>query len=113
MLKFSTLRDLKLIQFKLAKLPSNITCVNNINNNAIFSRNLCNLKINQNKILSVKNIKRPINIENVKFSTNEGKYRETESSWVDTHLPSKLVPYALLARLDKPIGTWLLYLPCS
>ncbi|CAG8708212.1 37386_t:CDS:2, partial [Gigaspora margarita] len=35
------------------------------------------------------------------------------SSWLYTYLPPKLVPYALLARLDKPIGTWLLYLPCT
>src|SRR4051794_24073370 len=120
MLKFSILRDLKLIQLKLIKLP---LYVNNVNNNAICRRNLRNLKINQNstKVLPVKNFKWPINIckfaSNIKnvnnFSTNEGKYKETESSWVDTYIPSKLVPYALLARLDKPIGTWLLYLPCS
>src|SRR5690348_11983910 len=27
-------------------------------------------------------------------------------------LPSALRPYALLARLDRPIGTWLLLFPC-
>jgi 4-hydroxybenzoate polyprenyltransferase len=33
-------------------------------------------------------------------------------SWVDVYLPEKVRPYALLARLDKPIGTWLLAWPC-
>lgn len=34
------------------------------------------------------------------------------SSWIDSYLPSHLRPYARLARLDKPIGTWLLAWPC-
>jgi len=113
------LRDLKLI-----KLPSNITRVTRVNNNRnLFLFTLSrNLKQNSKvQIFSVKNFNRPqINtntyrfINNVnKFSINEEKYKETKSSWVDTYLPSKLVPYALLARLDKPIGTWLLYLPCT
>lgn len=28
-------------------------------------------------------------------------------------LPEPLIPYAELMRLDKPIGTWLLYTPCT
>lgn len=28
-------------------------------------------------------------------------------------LPEKWIPYAELMRLDKPVGTWLLYLPCT
>ncbi|CAG8464784.1 25836_t:CDS:2 [Racocetra persica] len=44
---------------------------------------------------------------------NSKKIEPEYSSWLYTYLPPKLVPYALLARLDKPIGTWLLYLPCS
>lgn len=32
--------------------------------------------------------------------------------WVDRMLPGGWRPYARLARLDRPIGTWLLYLPC-
>lgn len=28
-------------------------------------------------------------------------------------LPAPLIPYAELMRLDKPIGTWLLYSPCT
>lgn len=33
-------------------------------------------------------------------------------SWVDTHAPEDLRPYLRLARIDRPIGTWLLLLPC-
>ncbi|KAI8978006.1 UbiA prenyltransferase family-domain-containing protein [Pilobolus umbonatus] len=34
------------------------------------------------------------------------------TSWVD-HLPAKIAPYAYLTRIDKPIGTWLLFWPCA
>ncbi|MFH1518084.1 MAG: UbiA family prenyltransferase, partial [Pseudomonadota bacterium] len=27
-------------------------------------------------------------------------------------LPDGMQPYAMLARLDRPVGIWLLYLPC-
>lgn len=33
-------------------------------------------------------------------------------SLIDRHLPAGLRPYARLMRLDRPIGTWLLLLPC-
>lgn len=33
-------------------------------------------------------------------------------NWVDRRLPAVVRPYARLARLDRPIGTWLLYAPC-
>jgi 4-hydroxybenzoate polyprenyltransferase len=32
--------------------------------------------------------------------------------WVDRWLPAVARPYARLARLDRPIGTWLLLFPC-
>jgi len=32
--------------------------------------------------------------------------------WVDRLLPGGFRPYARLARLDRPIGTWLLLFPC-
>lgn len=35
-----------------------------------------------------------------------------EDSWVDTHAPDDLKPYLRLSRADRPIGTWLLLLPC-
>ena len=36
----------------------------------------------------------------------------SQDNWVDLYLPNSLRPYARLARLDRPIGTWLLFLPC-
>lgn len=32
-------------------------------------------------------------------------------AWIEERLPEKLRPYAYLARLDRPIGIWLLLLP--
>jgi 4-hydroxybenzoate polyprenyltransferase len=32
--------------------------------------------------------------------------------WIDRHVPAAWRPYARLARLDRPIGTWLLLFPC-
>jgi 4-hydroxybenzoate polyprenyltransferase len=32
--------------------------------------------------------------------------------WIDRRVPAGLRPYCRLARLDRPIGTWLLLLPC-
>lgn len=33
-------------------------------------------------------------------------------NWVEDYLPAAALPYAQLARLDRPIGWWLLLLPC-
>lgn len=33
-------------------------------------------------------------------------------NWVDTHAPAAWRPYLRLARADRPVGTWLLLLPC-
>ncbi len=33
-------------------------------------------------------------------------------NWVDRHAPAALRPYLRLARLDRPIGSWLLLMPC-
>ncbi|MGY6534301.1 MAG: 4-hydroxybenzoate octaprenyltransferase [Pararhodobacter sp.] len=35
-----------------------------------------------------------------------------QDNWVDTHAPADLQPYLRLSRADRPIGTWLLLLPC-
>ncbi|XP_057976553.1 4-hydroxybenzoate polyprenyltransferase, mitochondrial isoform X2 [Malania oleifera] len=40
------------------------------------------------------------------------KKKKIGVSWIDLHLPELARPYARLARLDKPIGTWLLAWPC-
>jgi 4-hydroxybenzoate polyprenyltransferase len=34
------------------------------------------------------------------------------SGWIARHAPARLRPYLRLARLDRPIGTWLLLWPC-
>ncbi len=33
-------------------------------------------------------------------------------NWVDRYAPDSMRPYFRLARLDRPIGFWLLLLPC-
>ncbi len=35
-----------------------------------------------------------------------------EGNWVDRHAPARLRPYLRLSRADRPIGTWLLLIPC-
>ena len=35
-----------------------------------------------------------------------------EQNWVDHYAPPDLKPYLRLSRVDRPIGTWLLLLPC-
>ncbi|KAI5339046.1 hypothetical protein L3X38_018318 [Prunus dulcis] len=44
-------------------------------------------------------------------ASNDAKV-EVEASWIDLYLPRQARPYAKLARLNKPIGTWLLAWPC-
>lgn len=34
------------------------------------------------------------------------------AAWIDRKMPDSWRPYARLMRLDRPIGTWLLLLPC-
>jgi len=35
-----------------------------------------------------------------------------EGSWVYRHAPRRVRPYLKLARMDRPVGTWLLLWPC-
>ncbi|MCX7308694.1 MAG: 4-hydroxybenzoate octaprenyltransferase [Afipia sp.] len=37
---------------------------------------------------------------------------DSTANWVDTHAPVWVRPYLRLARFDRPIGWWLLLLPC-
>ncbi|MDG4649842.1 4-hydroxybenzoate octaprenyltransferase [Roseibacterium sp. SDUM158017] len=39
-------------------------------------------------------------------------YDAVSGNWVDTRAPAALRPYLRLSRADRPIGTWLLLLPC-
>ncbi|KAI8971880.1 UbiA prenyltransferase family [Mycotypha africana] len=49
----------------------------------------------------------------MKPQNNDDKNKSiTYNNWLDK-LPPNLAPYAFLARVDKPIGTWLLFWPCA
>jgi 4-hydroxybenzoate polyprenyltransferase len=37
---------------------------------------------------------------------------DATGNWVDSHAPSWSRPYLRLSRLDRPIGSWLLLMPC-
>lgn len=41
-----------------------------------------------------------------------GRVADSAGNWVDTRAPARWQPYLRLSRLDRPIGTWLLLLPC-
>ncbi len=41
-----------------------------------------------------------------------GQVADATGNWVDTFAPAWLRPYLRLARFDRPIGWWLLLLPC-
>jgi 4-hydroxybenzoate polyprenyltransferase len=44
---------------------------------------------------------------------DEGSFTDIpDSGWIARHAPDRLRPYLRLARLDRPIGTWLLLWPC-
>jgi 4-hydroxybenzoate polyprenyltransferase len=42
----------------------------------------------------------------------DGRVADSTGNWVDTLAPSLLRPYLRLARADRPIGAWLLLMPC-
>src|SRR5262245_45309272 len=41
-----------------------------------------------------------------------GRVADSTGNWVDSFAPAWSRPYLRLARLDRPIGSWLLLLPC-
>ena len=41
-----------------------------------------------------------------------GRVADSTGNWVDGFAPAWSRPYLRLARLDRPIGSWLLLLPC-
>jgi 4-hydroxybenzoate polyprenyltransferase len=44
---------------------------------------------------------------------NDGRVADAPAqNWVDAYAPAFLRPYFRLSRFDRPIGTWLLLLPC-
>jgi 4-hydroxybenzoate polyprenyltransferase len=46
------------------------------------------------------------------MSDAAGRVADSTGNWVDSHAPGWARPYLRLARLDRPIGSWLLLLPC-
>ena len=44
--------------------------------------------------------------------TDSGRVADATGNWVDSHAPASARPYLRLSRLDRPIGSWLLLLPC-
>ncbi len=41
-----------------------------------------------------------------------GRVADATGNWVDSLAPVQVRPYLRLARLDRPIGSWLLLMPC-
>jgi 4-hydroxybenzoate polyprenyltransferase len=46
------------------------------------------------------------------MSETAGPVADSTGNWVDRYAPASLQPYLRLARFDRPIGAWLLLLPC-
>ncbi len=46
------------------------------------------------------------------MSDAAGRVADSTGNWVDSRAPHWLRPYLRLARLDRPIGSWLLLIPC-
>ena len=46
------------------------------------------------------------------MSESSGRVADATGNWVDNLAPSFSQPYLRLARLDRPIGSWLLLMPC-
>src|ERR687887_451449 len=46
------------------------------------------------------------------MSDAAGRVADSTGNWVDRSAPAAIRPYLRLARADRPIGTWLLLLPC-
>lgn len=47
-----------------------------------------------------------------KVKPQGGAIADAPGNWVDRHAPLALRPYLRLARMDRPIGAWLLLWPC-
>ncbi|KAI9319142.1 UbiA prenyltransferase family-domain-containing protein [Dichotomocladium elegans] len=53
-----------------------------------------------------------VSLKDSDAKTDSKNERILYGGWIDK-LPAKIAPYAYLARIDKPIGTWLLFWPCA
>jgi 4-hydroxybenzoate polyprenyltransferase len=48
----------------------------------------------------------------IPISGGAGRVADSTGNWVDSHAPLWTRPYLRLARFDRPIGSWLLLMPC-
>src|SRR3989475_8208919 len=46
------------------------------------------------------------------MSDATARVADATGNWVDTHAPPWSRPYLRLSRFDRPIGSWLLLMPC-
>lgn len=46
------------------------------------------------------------------MSESGGRVADSTGNWVDLYAPGQFRPYLRLARMDRPIGSWLLLMPC-
>lgn len=46
------------------------------------------------------------------MSESSGRVADSTGNWVDLYAPGQFRPYLRLARMDRPIGSWLLLMPC-
>jgi 4-hydroxybenzoate polyprenyltransferase len=46
------------------------------------------------------------------MTASAGRVADATGNWVDGFAPPRTRPYLRLARLDRPIGSWLLLMPC-
>ncbi|MFD2184904.1 4-hydroxybenzoate octaprenyltransferase [Rhodoplanes azumiensis] len=46
------------------------------------------------------------------MSTLQGRIADSVGNWVDRNAPPAVKPYLRLSRFDRPIGAWLLLIPC-
>src|SRR2546430_2726001 len=46
------------------------------------------------------------------MSDTTTRVADATGNWVDTHAPLWSRPYLRLSRFDRPIGSWLLLMPC-
>ncbi|NNU79673.1 4-hydroxybenzoate octaprenyltransferase [Halovulum dunhuangense] len=54
-----------------------------------------------------------IDLDHIQNGGPDGRVADaTDRNWVDRHAPRATRPYLRLSRADRPIGTWLLLLPC-
>lgn len=81
-------------------------------NHTLNSRKLLTLYPSHSSRIELSGFRQVLHFSTLADSEEEKKNEQQRPSWVDTYLPQKIRPYAHLARLDKPIGTWLLAWPC-